>query len=80
MPPLPQVSLEEFPDPGGTALVFFASSYALFYLQLSQAAAPLRPPPQVALEEFPDLEAVLHDTVYVRIANIPLQESIRDLR
>ena len=34
---------------------------------------------QVALEEFADFEN-MHDTIYVRIANIPLQESIRDLR
>lgn len=34
---------------------------------------------QVALEEFVDFENV-HEKVYVRIANIPLQESIRDLR
>ncbi|GAB4814991.1 hypothetical protein N2152v2_002037 [Parachlorella kessleri] len=34
---------------------------------------------EVALEEFADFEN-MHDTIYVRIANIPLQESIRDLR
>jgi len=33
----------------------------------------------VALEEFPDYSS-MKDSVFVRIANIPLQESIRDLR
>jgi len=33
----------------------------------------------VALEEFEDFSNV-QDSVFVRIANIPLQESIRDLR
>jgi hypothetical protein len=34
---------------------------------------------EVALEEFEDFSNV-QDSVFVRIANIPLQESIRDLR
>ena len=33
----------------------------------------------VALEEFEGF-ADVHETTYVRVANIPLQESIRDLR
>ena len=33
----------------------------------------------MALEEFPDYSS-MKDSVFVRIANIPLQESIRDLR
>lgn len=34
---------------------------------------------EVALEEFEDFSNVA-DAVFVRIANIPLQESLRDLR
>ena len=40
---------------------------------------PCSPAREVALEEFEDFSNV-QDSVFVRIANIPLQESIRDLR
>ena len=54
----------------------------------SAICGPPHPPPpfdllmcsrEVALEEFEDFTNVA-DGVFVRIANIPLQESLRDLR
>lgn len=50
-------------------------------LQSADLNAALVPMPcrEVALEEFEDFSNVA-DAVFVRIANIPLQESLRDLR
>lgn len=76
---IPQGAAHPARDGEGAALAAARPGLAQRACSLTRLLCVLCCAVQVALEEFADFENV-HDVIYVRIANIPLQESIRDLR